>query len=86
LHWDGVEIADQPITDPAFGLNQFHRVEVIREPVDGGVNVSVFGIANVLGGGTTQVPLLSNIFVSGARNYDYRMEFAAAHGWPRRLV
>jgi hypothetical protein len=80
LHWDGVEIADQAITDPAFGLNQFHRFEVIREPVDGGVNVSVFGIANVLGGGTTQVPLLSNVFVAGARNYDYRMEFAARTG------
>jgi hypothetical protein len=79
LHWDGVEIADQPV-DPSFALNQFHRFEVIRDPVDGGVNVSVFGIANVLGGGTTQVPLLSNIFVAGARNYDYRMEFAARTG------
>lgn len=80
LHWDGAEIVDQPITDPAFGLNQFHRIEVIREPVDGGVNVSVFGIANVVGGGTTPVTLLPNTFVPGARNYDYRVEFAARTG------
>ncbi|HEX5175751.1 MAG TPA: PEP-CTERM sorting domain-containing protein, partial [Chthoniobacteraceae bacterium] len=79
LHWDGVELADQPV-DPSFGLNQFHRFEVIRDPVDGGVNVSVFGIADVRGGGTTQVPLLTNVFVAGARNYDYRMEFVGRTG------
>lgn len=80
VHWDGVEVADQAITDPAFALNQFHRIEVIRQPVDGGINLTVLGIGNINGGGTTQVPLISNLFVAGATNYDYRMQFSARTG------
>lgn len=80
VHWNSIEVADVPITDPAIGLNQFHRVEVIREPVAGGVNVSVNGIADINGVPGLPVPLVTNVFVAGASNYDYRMEFTARTG------
>ncbi|MHA3772603.1 PEP-CTERM sorting domain-containing protein [Verrucomicrobiota bacterium sgz303538] len=80
LHWNNNKVVDLPITDPSIALNQFHHLQVIREPVNGGLNVSVIATPNINGAAGAPVTLLDHVFVAGARNYDYRLEFAARTG------
>ncbi|CAN5398204.1 hypothetical protein BH23VER1_BH23VER1_19690 [soil metagenome] len=83
IHWDGAEVADIPITDPAFDLNQFHRVQVIREPAPGGLNITVIGTADInatAGPAGEPVVLVDSVFVPGAWIYSYRVAFAGRTG------
>lgn len=80
LHWNGVQVADVAINNPAVGLGQFHNFEIIRTPVAGGLNVSVNITPDINGTPGAVIPLISDFFVAGASNYDYRVEFAARTG------
>ena len=80
LHWNGVQVGDFAIPNPAIALGQFHSFEIVRTPVAGGLSVSVNITPDVNGTPGAPVSVVSNFFVAGARNYDNRVEFAARTG------
>jgi hypothetical protein len=79
LHWNGVTLTDVPLP-PSFALNQFHRVEVTRETLPTGLNVTVTGIPNINGVPGAPVTLIDHFFVEGASNYDYRLQVSGRTG------
>jgi hypothetical protein len=79
LHWNGLLLTDV-LLPASFALNQFHRVEVIRETVPNGLNVTVNGIPNVNGVPGPAVTLIDHFFVEGASNYDYRLQVSGRTG------
>ena len=79
LHWNGSSVFEQPL--PAeFALGSFHKMQVIRESVAGGLNVSVIGIPNTNGAAGAPVTLIDKFFVEGAVNYDHRVQFTGRTG------
>ena len=79
LHYNGVSILEQPL--PAeLGLGSFHHVQVRRETVAGGLNVSVIATPNINGVAGAPITLIDNHFVEGARNYDHRVQFTGRTG------
>jgi hypothetical protein len=79
LHWDNMQVADVALPS-GLGLNQFHRMQVLREAVAGGLNVSVIGIPDVNGVAGAPVTIMDRVFVAGASNYDYRVQFSGRTG------
>lgn len=79
LHWNGAVVREVPI--PAeLALGQFHRVEVLREPVADGINVTVSATPNINGVAGAPITLIDHFFVQGATNYDYRVQFSGRTG------
>jgi hypothetical protein len=79
LHWNGSTLTNVPLP-PSFALNQFHRVEVTRETLPTGLNVTVTGIPNINGVPGAPVTLIDHFFVEGASNYDYRLQLSGRTG------
>jgi hypothetical protein len=79
LHWNGSKLADV-LLPPSLGLNQFHRIQVLREPVATGLNVTVSAVPNINGVPVAPVTLVDHFFVPGASLYDYRAQFSARTG------
>lgn len=79
LHFDNVKLADVPLP-AAIGLGQFHKVQVVREAVEGGLNVSVIAFPDVNGAAGAPVTLIEDFFVAGARNHDYRVQLSGRTG------
>jgi MYXO-CTERM domain-containing protein len=81
VHWNGAIVGTEvPINNPAIALNQFNHMKVVREPVAGGVNVSVILTPDVNGAVGAPVTVIDNLFVAGASNYDYRLQLSARTG------
>jgi hypothetical protein len=79
LHWNGTKLQDIALP-PSLTVGQFHQVQVIREPVLNGLNVSIIAIPDVNGVAGAPVTLIDKFFVAGATNYDYRVQFSGRTG------
>jgi hypothetical protein len=79
LHWNGNKLTDVPLP-AAFALGQFHRIQVVREPLPTGINVTVSGTPDINGTPGTPVTLIDHFFVADATMYDNRLQFSSRTG------
>ncbi len=82
VHWDGTEIKNVRIPEPAIQLDdgQFHHAHVELTHVAGGANVTVTLIPDIHGTPGTPVNWIDQLFIPGLNPYESRVEFAGRTG------